>query len=382
MQRRLRLGMVGGGQGAFIGAVHRIAARLDDHYELVAGALSGDPARAVASAADVRIALERSYTSYQEMARAESARDDGIDVVAIVTPNHLHAPVATAFLEAGIHVICDKPLGMSLAEGQALAALARHHNKLFALTHTYTGYPMVRQARAMVEAGEIGELRLVQVEYSQDWLAASIATGAVDNWKNDPLRAGPGGTLSDVGTHAYHLAQFVSGQKPSSLLAELSTFVPGRPLDDHVQAMLRYPNGARGTLWASQVATGCENTVRLRLFGSKAQLDFNQETPAELWFTPQGGNPQRLTPGRVGSAAAAHATRVPAGHPEGYLEAFAQLYSDAARHIIALDAGLAVPLAALWLPTVDDGVDGMAFVEAVLASHQNGGVWTDVPATC
>jgi predicted dehydrogenase len=382
MQRRLRLGMVGGGQGAFIGAVHRIAARLDDHYELVAGALSGDPARAVASAADVRIALERSYTSYQEMARAESARDDGIDVVAIVTPNHLHAPVATAFLEAGIHVICDKPLGMSLAEGQALAALARHHNKLFALTYTYTGYPMVRQARAMVEAGEIGELRLVQVEYSQDWLAASIATGAVDNWKNDPLRAGPGGTLSDVGTHAYHLAQFVSGQKPSSLLAELSTFVPGRPLDDHVQAMLRYPNGARGTLWASQVATGCENTVRLRLFGSKAQLDFNQETPAELWFTPQGGNPQRLTPGRVGSAAAAHATRVPAGHPEGYLEAFAQLYSDAARHIIALDAGLAVPLAALWLPTVDDGVDGMAFVEAVLASHQNGGVWTDVPATC
>ena len=382
MQRRLRLGMVGGGQGAFIGAVHRIAARLDDHYELVAGALSGDPARAVASAADVRIAPDRSYTSYQEMARAESARDDGIDVVAIVTPNHLHAPVATAFLEAGIHVICDKPLGMSLAEGQALAALARRHNKLFALTHTYTGYPMVRQARAMVEAGEIGELRLVQVEYSQDWLAASIATGAVDNWKNDPLRAGPGGTLSDVGTHAYHLAQFVSGQKPSSLLAELSTFVPGRPLDDHVQAMLRYPNGARGTLWASQVATGCENTVRLRLFGSKAQLDFNQETPAELWFTPQGGNPQRLTPGRVGSAAAAHATRVPAGHPEGYLEAFAQLYSDAARHIIALDAGLAVPSAALWLPTVDDGVDGMAFIEAVLASHQNGGVWTDVPATC
>ena len=381
MQRRLRLGMVGGGQGAFIGAVHRIAARLDDHYELVAGALSGDPARAVASAADVRIAPERSYTSYQEMARAESARDDGIDVVAIVTPNHLHAPVATAFLEVGIHVICDKPLGMSLAEGRALATLARRHNKLFALTHTYTGYPMVRQARAMVEAGEIGELRLVQVEYSQDWLAASIATGAVDNWKNDPLRAGPGGTLSDVGTHAYHLAQFVSGQKPSSLLAELSTFVPGRPLDDHVQAMLRYPNGARGTLWASQVATGCENTVRLRLFGSKAQLDFNQETPAELWFTPQGGNPQRLTPGRVGSAAAAHATRVPAGHPEGYLEAFAQLYSDAARHIIALDAGLAVPPEAMWLPTVDDGVDGMAFIEAVLASHQNGGVWTDVLAT-
>lgn len=384
MHTRLKLGMVGGGNGAFIGAVHRIAARLDDAYELVAGALSSDAQRAADSAVAARIASERSYSDYRVMAQAEAARADGIDVVAIVTPNHLHAPVAIAFLEAGIHVICDKPLGISLAEGRVLAELARSRNKLFALTHTYTGYPMVRHAKALVEAGAIGDLRLVQVEYSQDWLAARIASpdgagnGPQDNWHNDPLRAGPGGTLSDVGTHAYHLAQFISGQKPDRLLAELSTFVPGRPLDDHVQVMLRYPGGARGTLWASQVATGCENTVRLRLFGSKAQLDFNQEKPAELWLTPQGGNPQKLTPGRVDSAAAAHATRVPAGHPEGYLEAFAQLYVDAALHIAALDAGQPVPAQARWLPTVDDGVDGMAFVEAVLRSHRNDAQWTPI----
>ena len=384
MQRRLRLGMVGGGQGGYIGAVHRIAARLDDHYELVAGALSSDPARASASAVEARIAPERSYADYREMAQQEAARPDGIDVVAIVTPNHLHAPVATAFLEAGIHVICDKPLAISLAEGRALAALARQKNRVFALTHTYTGYPMVRHAKALVEAGELGELRLLQVEYSQDWLAASIGrsdTGASDNWHNDPLRSGPGGTLADVGTHAYQLAQFISGQTPTQLLAELNTFVPGRPIDDHVQVMLRYANGARGTLWASQVATGCENALRLRLYGSKAQLAFNQENPNELWLTPQGGNAQRLTPGRVAGAAAAHATRVPAGHPEGYFEAFAQLYVDAALQINAINAGLPIPAASRWLTNVDDGVAGMAFIEAAIRSHQNDAQWTDVAQT-
>jgi predicted dehydrogenase len=381
MQRRLRLGMVGGGQGAFIGSVHRIAARLDDYYELVAGALSSDPERAAASAAEVRIDASRSYSDYREMARQEAAREDGIDVVAIATPNHLHAPVATAFLEAGIHVICDKPLAISLAEGKALAALARQKKRVFALTHTYTGYPMVRHAKALVEAGELGDLRLVQVEYSQDWLAASIGsanTGAADHWHNDPLRSGPGGTLAAIGTHAYQLTQFISGQTPTQLLAELNTFVPGRPIDDHVQVMLRYANGARGTLWASQVATGCENAFRLRLYGSKAQLAFNQENPNELWITPQGGNARRLTPGRVSSAEAAHATRVPAGHPEGYMEAFAQLYVDAALQIAAVDAGLEIPQAARWLPNVDDGVAGMAFIEAVIRSHQNDAQWTDI----
>lgn len=380
MQRRIRLGMVGGGQGAFIGAVHRIAARIDDQYELVAGALSSNPGRAQSSGAALHLAPERSYSDYREMARAESQRPDGIEAVAIVTPNYLHAPVATAFMEAGIHVICDKPLAISLAEGRQLAALAKQKNLLFALTHTYSGYPLLRHARAMVEAGEIGELRLVQVEYSQDWLAEAIAAGGMGegNWHNDPQKAGPGGVLLDVGVHAYHLAQFVSGQTPQQLLAELSTFVPNRTLDDHVQVMLRYANGAKGTLWASQVATGCENTVRLRLFGSKAQLDFDQEQPNELWFTPQGGNRQRLRPGRVDSRAAAHATRVPAGHPEGYLEAFAQLYLDAAIAIRALQAGQPVPPEASWLPTVEAGVDGLAFAEAVLRSHAGGAQWTSV----
>ncbi|KAF3996748.1 Gfo/Idh/MocA family protein [Glaciimonas immobilis] len=381
MQRRLRLGMVGGGQGAFIGSVHRIAARLDDYYELVAAALSSDPTRAANSADAIRLDPRRSYSDYREMARQEAARPDGVEVVAIVTPNYLHAPVATAFLEVGIHVICDKPLGISLKEGRQLAALALQKNRVFALTHTYTGYPMVRHARAMVEAGDLGDLRLIQVEYSQDWLAASIGsanTGAADNWHNDPLRSGPGGTLADVGTHAYQMAQFISGETPTQLLAELHTFVPGRPLDDHVQVMLRYANGARGTLWASQVATGCENAVRIRLYGSKAQLAFNQENPNELWFTPQGGNAQRLTPGRVGSAAAAHATRLPAGHPEGYIEAFAQLYVDAALQIMAVNAGQSIPEAARWLTNVHDGVAGMAFIEAVIRSHENDARWTDI----
>lgn len=381
MQRRLRLGMVGGGQNGYIGAVHRIAARLDDHYDLVAGALSSDPARAASSAAEIRLDPSRSYSDYQEMARQEAARPDGIDVVTIVTPNYLHAPVARAFLEAGIHVICDKPLAISLKEGQELAALARQKNRVFALTHTYTGYPMVRHAKEVVEAGDLGDLRLIQVEYSQDWLAASIGsanTGTADNWHNDPLRSGPGGTLADVGTHAYQLAQFISGQTPTQLLAELTTFVPGRPIDDHVQVMLRYANGARGTLWASQVATGSENALRLRLYGSKAQLSFNQENPNELWITPQGGNAQRLTPGRVPGAAAAHATRVPAGHPEGYMEAFAQLYVDAALQIAAINAGQPIPEAARWLTDVNDGVAGMAFIEAVIRSHKNNAQWTDI----
>ena len=379
MTRRLRLGMVGGGQGAFIGAVHRIAARLDDRFELVAGALSSDPQRAQSSAAEAGIA--RSYTDWREMARAEAARDDGIDAVAIVTPNHLHAPVATAFLEAGIHVICDKPLAISLAEGEALAALARSKQRLFALTHTYSGYPLVRHARELIEAGELGTVRIVQVEYAQDWLAEPIeATGANRQavWRTDPSLAGPAGCLGDIGTHAYHLAAFVTGMTPSTLAAELHTFVPGRRIDDHVQAMLRYADGARGRLWASQVASGAENALRLRVYGTKANLAFDQEQPNDLWFTPLGGSAQRLTRARVKSAVAAHATRVPAGHPEGYLEAFAQLYKDAALQIEAIDNGLPVPVESRLLTTVDDGVAGLKFIDAVISSHGAGGTWVAV----
>jgi len=377
--RRLRLGMVGGGQGAFIGAVHRIAARLDDRFELVAGALSSDPERARASAAEAGIA--RSYADWQEMARAEAARDDGIDAVAIVTPNHLHAPVATAFLEAGIHVVCDKPLAISLAEGEALAKLAHQKNKLFALTHTYSGYPLVRHARELVEAGELGQIRVVQVEYAQDWLAEPIETGGLNKqagWRTDPALAGPAGCLGDIGTHAYHLAAFVTGKTPAALSAELHTFVPGRRIDDHVQAMLRYANGARGMLWASQVASGAENALRLRVYGTKAGISFDQEQPNELWFTPLGGAAERLTRGRVSGASAIHATRVPPGHPEGYLEAFAQLYKDAALQIEALDEGRALPAESLLLTTVEDGVAGLRFIDAVLASSAADGQWREI----
>jgi predicted dehydrogenase len=370
--------MVGGGEGAFIGAVHRIAGRLDDCYELVAANLSSNAERAAASAAGLRLDPARSYADYQAMARAEATRPDGIDAVAIVTPNYLHAPMATAFLEAGIHVICDKPLAISLAEGEALAALARQRNKVFALTHVYAGYPMVRHARAMVAAGDIGEVRLVQVEYAQDWLAEAANQSAVfqrDNWHNDPLRAGPNGCLGDIGSHAYHLAGYVSGMLPDQVLAELHAFTPDRVLDDHVQVMLRYPNGARGMLWSSQMATGCENGLRLRVFGSKASLSFAQEEPNELWLTPQGGCAQRLTRGRVRSEAALSATRVPSGHPEGYLEAFAQLYRDAAAQIHAIDAGLPVPTLARAMPDVDDGVAGLRFMEAVMESHRQGSRW-------
>jgi len=377
--RRLRLGMVGGGQGAFIGAVHRIAARLDDRFELVAGALSSDPERARASAAEAGIA--RSYADWQEMAGAEAARDDGIDAVAIVTPNHLHAPVATAFLEAGIHVVCDKPLAISLAEGEALAKLAHQKNKLFALTHTYSGYPLVRHARELVEAGELGQIRVVQVEYAQDWLAEPIETGGLNKqagWRTDPALAGPAGCLGDIGTHAYHLAAFVTGMTPAALSAELHTFVPGRRIDDHVQAMLRYENGARGMLWASQVASGAENALRLRVYGTKAGISFDQEQPDELWFTPLGGAAERLTRGRVSGASAIHATRVPPGHPEGYLEAFAQLYKDAALQIEALDEGRALPAESLLLTTVEDGVAGLRFIDAVLASSAADGQWREI----
>lgn len=380
MSRRLRLAMLGGGEGAFIGAVHRIAARLDDRYELVAAALSSDPARAASSAAAIRLPAERSYSDWRELIRAEAARPDGAEVVAIVTPNHLHAPMATAALQAGLHVICDKPLTVSLAEGEALAQLARQQGCVFALTHPYAAYPMVRHARHLVQSGALGQIRLVQAEYQQDWLSRPEEQSGNRQaaWRTDPVQAGPAGCLGDIGTHAYQLACFVTGMAPSQLAAELTSFVPGRVLDDHVQMMLRYANGARGLLWASQVAAGCENALRLRVFGTEASIAFDQEQPNELWFTPLGGAAQRLTRGRADSAAARHATRVPAGHPEGYLEAFAQVYRDAAELVLARIEGRSADAAALEVATVEDGVAGHRFIEAVLKSHAGDGAWVRV----
>ncbi|SOE63020.1 Predicted dehydrogenase [Caballeronia arationis] len=377
MKRRLRLGMVGGGEGAFIGAVHRIASRID-RFELVAGALSSDPERAAASAAAVGIA--RSYADFREMATTEAAREDGIDAVAIVTPNHLHAPVATAFLDAGIHVICDKPLAVSLDEGESLARLAREKGLVFAVTYTYSGYPLVRHARALVQDGALGDVRLVNVEYAQDWLSLPVEhqSNRQAAWRTDPALAGPAGCLGDIGTHAYQLAEFVTGMRPSEVSAEVATFVPNRPIDDHVQAMLRYANGARGMLWASQVAAGEENALRLRVYGTKAGLSFDQQNPNELWITPLGGASERITRGRLQGKEALHATRVPAGHPEGYLEAFAQLYTDAASQIAAAIDADSPPPESEWLTTVDDGVAGLRFIDAVLTSSRANAAWVKI----
>lgn len=378
--RRLRLGMVGGGQGAFIGGVHRIAARLDDAYELVAGALSSDAARARASAAELHIGADRGYADYAEMARTESQRPDGIDVVSIVTPNHLHARIATTFLDAGIHVICDKPLTTSLSDALKLADKVRRSGKLFALTHNYSGYPMVRQAREMVAAGELGEIRVVQAEYPQDWLSTDLeSTGQKQAaWRVDPAQAGAGGSLGDIGTHAEHLARFISGLELAAVSADLNTFVAGRRLDDNAHVLLRYGNGARGMLWSSQVAPGNENALRVRIYGSKAGLDFWQENPNQLWFTPLGQAPRLITRGGSASGAAAgRATRIPAGHPEGYLEGFAQLYKDVAEQLQARLQGRTPDPQACWVPTVEDGVRGMKFIDAVVESSRDNGRWVD-----
>lgn len=377
---RIRLGMVGGGQGAFIGAVHRIAARLDDQFELVAGALSSSPDRAKASAAELGLAPDRSYGSFEEMARAEAARPDGIEAVAIVTPNHVHAPAARAFLEAGIHVICDKPMTTTVKEAEELAALVEKTGKLFVLTYNYTGYPMVRQAREMVAKGELGEIRLVQAEYPQDWLTepAERSGSKQAEWRTDPARSGAGGAIGDIGTHAYNLAGFVTGLKAERLLAQLTSFVEGRPLDDDVQILLRYEGGARGMLWASQVAVGHENGLKLRVYGTRGGLEWVQADPNYLWFTRYGQPKQLLTRGGAGAGpAAARVTRVPSGHPEGYLEGFATIYAEAARAIRAARGGKK-PEADVIYPTVQDGVDGMKFIAAAVASSKAGNVWTDV----
>ncbi len=373
---RIRLGMVGGGRGAFIGAVHRIAARIDDQYELVAGAFSSDPERAAASAADLGVA--RSYGSFAEMAAREARRRDGIEAVAIVTPNHMHAPVALQFLRRGIHVICDKPLTATLPEAKRLAKAARASGVVFALTHNYTGYPMIRQAKAMVAAGDLGDIRLVQVEYAQDWLAEPLeASGQKQaDWRTDPARSGLGGATGDIGTHAFNLANFVTGLTLEALAADLQSFVPGRRVDDNGHVLMRYTSGARGMLWCSQVASGQENGLRLRVYGSKAGLEWQQENPNHLWITPLGAPRYRLTRGGPGTGeAAARVTRIPSGHPEGYLEGFANIYAEAARAILARRDGAAVD-AAVTFPGLQEGLEGVAFVDACVRSSRRNGAWT------
>ncbi|WP_206611583.1 Gfo/Idh/MocA family protein [Falsirhodobacter deserti] len=367
--RALRLGMVGGGSGAFIGNVHRMAARLDGQFELVAGALSSDPERARRSGEE--LGLARVYDDFAQMAEAEATRPDGIEAVAIVTPNHMHAAPAKAFLERGIHVICDKPLTATTEEARDLAAACEASNALFILTHTYSGYAMVRQAREMVARGDIGPVRVVQVEYAQDWLTEDNASQQA-GWRTDPAKAGAG-AVGDIGTHAWHLAQYVSGLEVEALSAELSSFVPGRRVDDNVQAMLRFKGGARGSLWASQVAPGHENTVRIRVFGETGGLDWTQEAATQLSFTRFGQPRQILTQNGAGATGAAtRLSRVPAGHPEGYIEAFANIYAEAARAIRA--HGSVLPDGVQY-PGIVDGMGGMAFIAACRESSANNGAW-------
>jgi predicted dehydrogenase len=378
---KIRLGMVGGGEGAFIGAVHRIAARLDDHYELVAGALSATAEKARRSGAALGLAPDRVYDDYEAMAKAEAARPDGIEAVAIVTPNNVHAGPATAFLAAGVHVICDKPLTVSLAEARKMQAAAEKSNRIFALTHNYTGYPLVRRMREMAGAGELGEIRLVQVEYPQDWLSGPTeATGNKQaEWRVDPARSGAGGALGDIGTHAYNLADFVTGIDVAELYAELTSFGAGRKLDDNVQILLRYANGARGMLWASQVAPGNENGLMLRVYGTKGGLQWMQADPNRLLYSPLGESTRIITRGGPGSGeAAARVTRVPPGHPEGYLEGFANIYSEVALAIVAARTG-AKPPRDCQFPTIVDGVKGLAFIEAAVASSK-ASAWTRLTA--
>ncbi len=378
LKRRIRLGMVGGGQGAFIGAVHRIAARLDDRYELVAGALSSKPDVARASAEELFIAADRSYDSFEAMATQEAAREDGIDVCAIVTPNHLHFPAAMAMLDAGIHVICDKPLCLTVEEGEILAAKVKETGLLFALTHNYTAYPMVREARQMVADGKLGDIRLVQVEYPQGWMATRVED--TDNkqasWRADPAKAGMGGALGDIGTHAHNLAGFVSGLEISELCADVDAIVAGRKLDDNVQILMRYDNGARGMLWASQVAVGHENGLKLRVYGDKGGIEWAQEHPNQLHFRPLDGRPELMTRGGAGiGAGGLRGVRVPPGHPEGYLEGFANLYTDFADQLTAFLNGTAPDPASLLVPGIQEGVNGMKFVEAVVRSGREGATW-------
>ena len=374
---RIRLGMVGGGQGAFIGAVHRIASRMDDQFELVAGALSSDPDRAKASAAELGIADDRSYPSYQDMAKREARLKQGIEAVSIVTPNNLHFPVAREFLKRGIHVICDKPLTSSLRDARRLAELVEKSGAVFVLTHNYTGYPMIRHARRMVLDGELGSVRVIQAEYPQDWLSGDLeSTGQKQaSWRVDPAQAGPGGSTGDIGTHAFNLACFVSCLEVEEVAADLTTFVEGRQLDDNAHVMMRFSGGARGMIWSSQVAPGNENALRLRVYGSRGGLEWSQQDPNYLWHTPLGEPKRLITRGGAGAGEdAARVTRVPPGHPEGYLEGFANIYAEAARAIRAAGNNTE-PEPGTLFPTVQDGVKGMAFVDACVRSSQRNGAW-------
>lgn len=377
--KKIRLGMVGGGRDAFIGAVHRIASRIDDHYELVAGAFSSTIEKSKLSGLDLGVAEDRSYGSYKEMAIREAKLKNGIEAVSIVTPNHLHFDAAKEFLKRGIHVICDKPLTSTGSDAKKFFKLVNDSTALFMLTHNYTAYPMIRQARSMIENHELGDIRVVQVEYAQDWLSTDIETTdhKQAEWRVDPQRSGAGGSIGDIGTHAFNLAGFVTRLQLDSLCADLHTFVVGRQLDDNAHIMLRYHGGAKGLLWSSQVAPGNENGLRLRVYGSKGGIEWNQENPNKLWFSVLGEATRVLTRNGAGANDAANAvSRIPAGHPEGYLEGFATLYTETAQAIYAARDGKSIDT---LCPGIKAGYEGMAFISAAVSSSKKNGSWVKLP---
>jgi predicted dehydrogenase len=379
MNRKLRFGMIGGGRGAFIGSVHRLAAAMDGQAELVAGAFSSDPERSGQSGADLLLDPRRVYGSYAEMTRAEAAMPRGrrLDFVIIVTPNHEHFAPAKLFLEAGFNVVCDKPATFNLAQARLLRGIVERTGKVFALTHNYTGNAMIKQARELVRAGRLGAIRKVVVEYPQGWLSTALEKSGQKQaaWRTDPKRSGAAGCMGDIGTHAENLARYITGLRIEELCADLTRFVPGRKLDDDGNLLLRYKGGAKGILHASQICVGDENNLNIRVYGAKASLEWHQEHPNELVvkYPDQPREVWRRGNSYVGSEAKRF-TRIPFGHPEGYLEAFANVYREAFRAIAAEVEGRKIPRG-LDFPTIEDGVEGMAFIEAAVRSSRLGARW-------
>jgi len=383
MLRKTRYGMIGGGRGAFIGGVHRIAAAIDQQTELVCGAFSSNPEKSKASGADFYLPADRCYGTFEEMIAAEAAlpADQRMDFVSIVTPNHMHFPAAKLALESGFHVLSDKPATFNLAQAKELAGIVKASGKLYGVTYNYTGYPLIRQARQMIEQGKLGNIRKVVVEYPQGWLATLLeATGQKQaSWRVDPAIAGAAGTMGDIGTHAINLAEYVTGLQLKEIAADLTIFLggQGRRLEDDGNVLLRFNNGAKGVLHSSQISVGCENNLSLRVYGELGGIEWSQLDPNTMIVTSLDQPKQifRTGMGYLGSAAAA-ATRTPAGHPEGYLEGFANIYRNFTNHIRALEAGTTPNPLDVDYPTIEDGVAGMAFIEAVVSSSANNTAWT------
>ncbi len=379
--RRLRLAVIGGGPGSFIGAMHRQAAALDNRYELVAAALSSNPEKSLRAGRELGLLADRVYASGQALIGGEKSRENGADVIAIMTPNDSHFELASAALAAGFDVICDKPMTNTVDEAERLHAAVEASGRVFCLTHNYTGYPMVRQARAMVEAGELGTIRLVQVEYVQGGNAQEIDPSPEQSWRHNPAKGGPSLVLGDIGSHAHNLLRFITGLEVAEVAAEVGAIVPGRIVHDYAGALLRLSNGARGSFWVTQAAAGVENCLRIRVSGTKGTLEWEQEVPQILTFKPASAPAQLRTPNGPGTLPlAARSSRIVKGHPEGFPEAFANLYSDAAEAIAARRAGTAPDPLALIFPNAYDGLLGVRFALAVVQSGAANGAWVKLEA--